>query len=237
MAGRSLLDLCIGMLVASMLMVAVVSLGSALVQQREAQQARLQALASGQSALRWIGEAIRQAGAITPPDRVDATHPMPVALSTLVLADASVSSAGDRLRVRHESRTDCLDYGKALSTYHDPSRTPATLLQENWFYVSTSATGGPSLMCDPDGTGGVAAQALAGSIAELRLRFRVGGSQTWLSASAVADWRAVSAVEVCLRLLLTVAQPGRCPGTAGASDMGAAPDLLLGVYRLRNRPA
>jgi hypothetical protein len=233
LAVSSLAEFCIAMSLAGTVAAAGSAGLSHVVLATTEVESRSAVQSSGAFAVQWLGEQVRQAGALTPPTTVDASHPVTPALPVPLSAD-SAGSAGDRLRLRHESQTDCLGNSKVSGVaYYDAARNPAALTQDNLIYVSLTATGGPSLMCDPDNSGPATAQPVATQVLGLWLRLRLDGDTRWLRPAAVTDWGRVRLVEVCL-----VLQGARnaCPSDTSGSR-SADPRLWVGVFRLRNAPS
>ena len=229
-SGFLLVDACIALGLAGMLALAAAGVAAHVNAMRVSLEPALEARASGQAALIWLGDQIRQGGAFLPPATVNPQNPMLGALSPALGAD-SIGTAGDRLTIRHESRTDCLGNARIGGRdYHDPTRKPPTITQTNLIYVSRTATGGPSLMCDPDGPGTATAQAFASQIEAMQLRFWLRGVGGWRVVSAVSAWDTVQAVEVCL--VLTGGKLADCPATAGSTVRPLR--VLVGVFTLRN---
>lgn len=228
--GFVLTDVCIALALASVLALAATGVTAHLGAARETLEAAAQARASGTAALIWIGDQIRQAGALAPPPTVDSQHPVSPALVPAISAD-SAGVAGDRLLIRHESRTDCLGNTRSGGqTYFDATRKPAALTQSNLVYVSRTATGGPSLMCDPDASGPATAQAFASQVESMRLRFWLRGGNAWLAVAAVTSWADVQVVEVCL--VLTGGVASSCPSSGNAGPR--SPRILVSTFALRN---
>jgi len=229
-SGFLLADACIALALAGIVALAVAGVHSHVASARAALEPVLQARAGGSAAMTWLGGQIRQAGALLPPVTVDAAHPLPPALQPAVSAEAA-GVAGERLLIRHESRTDCLGSNRASGQlYFDAGRDPSVITQTNHIFVSRSATGGPSLMCDPDGGGPATAQAFASQVDAMHLRFRLRGSTVWLTRPAVITWEQVQAVEVCL--VLTGGRASSCPSQGASSPW--SPRVLIGVFALRN---
>ncbi len=229
-SGFLLADACIALAMAGVLALSAASINAHLGAARSALEPALQARSAGSAAMSWLGDQIRQAGAVVPPETVDAKRPVSAPLRPALSAEAA-GGAGDRLIIHHESRTDCLGNTRVSGqTYVDTTREPRVLTQTNHIYVSRSASGGPSLMCDPDGPGSANAQAFSAHIEALRLRFRLRDSNDWFETAAVKHWGAVQAVEVCLVLSGGTAES--CP-SAGSSRLWS-PRLLVGVFALRN---
>ncbi len=228
--GFVLIDACIALGLAGVLALAAAGVHAHVSAARGELEPGLQARAAGSAALAWLGAQIRQAGALLPPDTVDAAHPLPPALQPAVSAQAA-GVAGDRLLIRHESRTDCLGGNRTSGQdYFDATRDPPAITQINHVFVSRAATGGPSLMCDPDGSGPATAQAFSAQIEAMYLRFRLRGGTAWQGRAAVSTWEQVQAVEVCL--VLTGGRASACPSQGGSSLW--PPSVLIGVFALRN---
>jgi len=229
-SGFVLVDACIALVLAGVVMLAAAGVQAHVSGARAALEPALQARAGGGAAMTWLGGQIRQAGALLLPAAVDATHPVSPALAPAVTAE-SAGVAGDRLLIRHESRTDCLGGNRASGqVYYDATRDPQVITQTNHVFVSRTATGGPSLMCDPDGNGPATAQAFSAQIEAMHLRFRLRGSTVWQSRAGVITWEQVQAVEVCL--VLTGGRASACPSQGGSSPW--PPRVLIGVFALRN---
>jgi hypothetical protein len=229
-AGFVLVDASIALALAGVLALAAAGVTAHLSAARATLEPALQARSSGTAAMAWLGTQIRQAGALSPPATVDAGHPVSPPLTPALSAEPA-GVAGERLLIRHESRTDCLGASRvAGQTYHDPARDPPTLTQTNHLYVSRTATGGPSLVCDPDGPGSATAQAFALQIESMHLRFRLRDGTAWQGRAAVTDWQQVQAVEVCL--VLTGGRAAACPSQGGAGPW--PPRIMVGVFALRN---
>jgi len=228
--GFLLIDACVALALAGLLALAAAGVMAQLGAARASLEPALQARSAGGAALVWLGDQIRQAGALLPPDTIDANRPAPVPLRPALSAEAA-GAAGDRLIIRHESRSDCLGNARVGGqAYLDTSREPRVLTQTNHIYVSRSATGGPSLMCDPDGPGSATAQAFSAHIEAMRLRFRLRGNTEWLDTAAVSAWDQVQAVEVCL--VLSGGTAAACPARGAGGHW--PPQLLVGVFALRN---
>jgi len=228
--GFVLVDACIALALAGVLASAAAGVYAHVASARATLEPTLQARAGGGAAMTWLGGQIRQAGALLPPATVDATHPVSPALQPAITAE-SAGVAGDRLLIRHESRTDCLGGNRASGQlYVDATRDPAVLTQTNHLFVSRSATGGPSLMCDPDGGGPATAQAFAAQVEAMHLRFRLYGGSAWQGRAAVSVWEQVQAVEVCL--VLAGGRASASPSLGGSSPW--SPRVLIGVFALRN---
>lgn len=229
-AGFVLLDTCVALALAGLLLLAAAGLGSEAGRGGMRLDAELQARSNGNAALTWLGDQIRQAGAILPPLTVDAGSPVSPALRPVLSADSG-GSAGDRLLIFHESRKDCLGNSRSSGQdYYDADRTPAALTQSNLIYVSRTAAGGPALMCDADAGGPVSAQAFASQIEAMRLRFWLRGVPGWVSRTSVSVWADVQAVEICL--VLTGGDTADCPGSS--NPLGRSSRVLIGVFRMRN---
>ncbi len=225
-----LADACVALALAGLLAVTAAGVNAHVSGARAALEPALQARASGAAAMAWLGTQIRQSGALLPPDTVDAAHPLVPPLRPALRAE-TVGIAGDRLQIRHESRTDCLGGNRASGqNYVEPTRDPVVLTQTNHIFVSRTATGGPSLMCDPDGSGPATAQAFASQIESIHLRFRLQGGTAWQDPAAVTDWDQVRAVEVCL--VLAGGRSSACPARGGSGPWPTR--LLVGVFALRN---
>jgi hypothetical protein len=228
--GFLLVDACIALALAGTLALAAAGIYAHVAAARAELDPALQARAAGSAAMTWLGGQIRQAGALLPPAVVDVAHPVAPAVQPLVSAEAA-GIAGDRLLIHHESRTDCLGNQRASGqAYFDATRDPPVIAQINHIYVSRTATGGPSLMCDPDGSGSATAQAFAAQVEAMHLRFRLRGTTIWHGRAAVSNWSAVQAVEVCL--VLSSGSATACPAQGGASPW--PPGVLIGVFALRN---
>lgn len=229
-AGFLLIDACIALVLAALLATAAAALSARVGATRSVLEPDLQARAAGAAAMAWIGDQVRQSGALLPPDTVDSLHPMAAPFQPLLTAEAN-GAAGERLVIRHESRTDCLGASRVAGRpYADPLRDPPVVTQTNVIYVSRTATGGPSLMCDPDAAGSATPQAFASGIEALHLRFRHRGNAGWLNTNGVADWSGVIAVEVCL--VLSGGSSSACPSVGGMTTPSAR--RLLSVFALRN---
>lgn len=228
--GFILIDACIGLALAGAITLAAAGVYAHVSGARAALEPTLQARAGGGAAMTWLGGQIRQAGAQLPPATVDAAHPVSPALQPAITAEPA-GAAGDRLLFRHESRTDCLGSNRASGQlYVDATRDPMVLTQTNHVFVSRNATGGPSLMCDPDGSGPATAQAFAAQIEAMHLRFRLRGDANWHARAAVSRWEQVQAVEVCL--VLTGGRAAACPSQGGSSPWPSR--VLIAVFALRN---
>ncbi len=228
--GFVLIDACIGLALAGGVTLAAVGVYAHVSAARAALEPTLQARAGGGAAMTWLGGQIRQAGALLPPATVDAAHPVSPALRPAITAE-SAGVAGDRLLIRHESRTDCLGSNRASGQlYVDATRDPMVLIQTNHVFVSRNATGGPSLMCDPDGSGPATAQAFTAQVEAMYLRFRLRGGATGLGRAAISGWEQVQAVEVCL--VLTGGHAAACPSQGGSSPWPSR--VLIAVFALRN---
>lgn len=229
-SGFVLLDTCVALALAGLLLLAAAGLGSEASQGGMRLDAELQARSNGNAALAWLGDQIRQAGASLPPPTVDAGRPVSPALRPALSADSG-GSAGDRLLIVHESRKDCLGNSRSSGQdYYDAARSPAALTQSNLIYVSRTATGGPALMCDADAGGPVSAQAFASQIEAMRLRFWLRGVPSWVSRASVSVWDDVQAVEICL--VLNGGDAADCPGSSNPGRRSSR--VLVGVFRLRN---
>lgn len=225
-----LTDVCIALGLAGLLTLVASGVVAHVGALRESLEDSTLARGSGIAAMTWLGEQIRQAGALAPPPTVDAQRPMSPTLVPALSAD-SAGIAGDRLLIRHESRTDCLGNARVSGqVYFDTTRKPVALTQSNLIYVSRTATGGPSLMCDPDASGPAVAQAFASQVDSMRLRFWLRGGSAWLDRASVSSWSDVQAVEVCL--VLTGGAASACPSSSGAGPR--PPRVLVGVFSLRN---
>lgn len=228
--GFLLIDACIALGLTSLLVLAAAGLASETGVGRVRLDSEMQSRSNGSAALVWLGDQIRQAGALQPPLTVDALHPVSPPLRPVLSADSG-GAAGDRLLIRHESRKDCLGNSRSAGQdYYDATREPAALTQSNLIYVSRTATGGPSLMCDPDAEGPVSAQAFASQIEAMRLRFWLRGGSAWVARASVSAWDNVRSVEVCL--VLTGGRTADCPTASGGR--GRSSRILLGVFSLRN---
>lgn len=229
-AGFVLTDACVALALSGTLALTAAGLAAHLGAAHGALEPALQARSTGRAAMAWLGDQIRQSGAVFPPDTVDAQHLVSQPLRPAIGAEPA-GVAGDRLVIRHESRTDCLGSSRVSGqAYVDTHRQPVALLQSNHIYVSRTATGGPSLMCDPDGPGAATAQAFSAQIEAMHLRFRLRGSTSWVERAAVSAWDQVQAVEVCL--VLTGGHAADCPAFIGTGLR--PPHLLVGVFALRN---
>lgn len=228
--GFMLVDACIALALAGVITLAAAGIYAHASAARTALEPALQARTNGSAAMTWLGGQLRQAGALLPPATVDAAHPLSPPLQPALSAEPAGIS-GERLLIRHESRTDCLGSSRASGQlYFDDTREPALLTQTNHIFVSRTATGGPSLMCDPDGSGPATAQAFAAQIEAMYLRFRLRSSAAWQGRAAVSNWEQVQAVEVCL--VLTGGRASACPSQGGSSPW--PPRVLIGVFALRN---
>ena len=229
-AGFVLLDTCVALALSGLLLLAAAGLDSEAGRGGMKLDAELQARSNGNAALAWLGDQVRQAGAVLPPPTVDAGRPVSPALRPALSADSG-GSAGDRLLIVHESRKDCLGNSRSSGQdYYDAARSPAALTQSNLIYVSRTATGGPALMCDADAAGPVSAQAFASQIEAMRLRFWLRGIPAWVSVASVSAWEDVQAVEICL--VHTGGDATDCP--VSANPAGRSSRVLIGVFRLRN---
>jgi hypothetical protein len=180
--------------------------------------------------LTWIGDQIRQASALAPSLTVDSKHPGSPTLVPAVSA-YSVGVAGDRRLIRHESRNDCLGNTRSIGQSNfDATGKPAALTQSNLVYVSRTATGGPSLMCDSDASGPAIAQPFASQVESMRLRFWLRGGSAWLAVAAVSSWASAQAIEVCL--VPTGGVASNCPSSGSACLR--SPRIMVGVFALRN---
>ncbi|MBU3694665.1 MAG: hypothetical protein FGM40_07550 [Rhodocyclaceae bacterium] len=227
--GFLLTDACVALALAGLLALAAAGLTAQVGASRVRLDASLQARTTASAALSWVGDQIRQAGALQPPPTVDAARPVSPPLRPALSADSG-GVAGDRLLIQHESRTDCLGNTRSAGQdYYDTARRPVALTQSNLVYVSRTATGGPSLMCDPDASGPATAQAFASQIEAMQLRFWLRGGSAWVARTAVSAWDSVQLVEVCL--VLTGGRLSDCPA---ATDAVRSPRVLVGVFGLRN---
>ncbi len=225
-----LIALAIGLTLASAVLSVTASLQRAVTAHAESVQVEVPAA----QALYWLADALRQAGSRVPPPSISPQTPLAPPLSPILWAQQGIAGAGHRLFVIHESRTDCLGSSRVLQTpYHDPSRQPPTLTQTNVYFVSPTATGGSSLMCDVDGPGNTAPQAFASQIRGLWLRFQLHGRAGWHSPASVSDWTRVRAVEICLLLLRAAGTKESCPGDSEAAAL-PAPTRLVSHVILRN---
>lgn len=228
--GFTLIDTCVALALSSLLALAAAGVMAHVAALRGSIEPALQGRTSGRAAMAWLGDQIRQAGALAPPPTVDSQNAMPPTLRPALSAD-SIGVAGDRLTLFHESRSDCLGNARVGGRlYFDAARKPVALTQANSIYVSRTATGGPSLMCDPDGPGTASAQAFAAQIEAMQLRFWLRGGAAWLSPAAVTTWDTVQAVEVCL--VLSGERLSACPSGNGSGPR--SPRVVVGAFALRN---